>query len=146
MAAMGNWESGDMLITIPRTSCMWEFAGQNDRVIMKNSTDVFSQPMKRGHISERLIFPVESISRVFWENSSGALIEGGVPVVSDDGHLSWPGGIGEPPQGMTYSLTGQKFSEYYIYGHFPSDRNEHAGMELPKRCTLRKFDLFNRQS
>jgi hypothetical protein len=144
MAGMGNWEEGDMVITIPRTSCMWEFAGQNDRVVMLNSTDVFSQPMKRGHISERLIFPVESINRVFWENTSGTIVEGGIPAVSNDGHLTWAGGIGEPPVGTVYSLSGQKYSEYYVYGHFPSDRNEHAGMQLPKRCVLKKLDLLNR--
>ncbi len=144
LAALGHWDSGDMLASIPRSSVMWAGSGMFDRVTMKNSTDIFSQPMQHGSPMERLIFAVKSISRVFWEDSSEQLVEGAIPVVADDGTLSWPGGIGEPPPASKYAITGEKYSEYYVYGHFPSDRNEHAGMELPKRCTLRKFDLFNR--
>lgn len=144
LAVVGQYDTGDMLGVIPRSSAMWAGAGEYDRVIMLNSTDRFSQPLKRGSTTERLIFAVKDITRIFWENSSGDIVEGAIPQVSTNGVLSWAGGVGEPPPGTIYSVSGNKFTEYYIYKHLPSDRNEHAGMALPKRCTLRKFDLFNR--
>ena len=52
MIAAGLWEKGDMTITIPRSSPMWENAGRYDRVIALNSTDVFSIPLKRGAPTE----------------------------------------------------------------------------------------------
>lgn len=144
LAAMGHYDTGDLSVTIPENSPAWDGCGQFDRVMMLNSTDVFSLPLKRGAPTERLIFSVSKVTRVFWLNSGGQLVEGGIPVVNQDGTLTWVGGIGEPPPGASYSITGEKFTEYYVYGHFPSDRNEHKGMRLPKRCVLRKFDLFNR--
>lgn len=144
MTTMGHYDTGDLSVSIPENSPAWEGCGQFDRVLMLNSTDVFSQPLKRGSPTEKIIFSVAKLARVFWLDSSGQIVEGGIPNVSSDGVLSWPGGAGEPPPGASYSLTGEKFTEYYVYGHFPSDRNEHKGMRLPKRCVLRKFDLFNR--
>lgn len=145
LIAAGLWESGDMVMTIPQESPVWEFGGQFDRVVLRNSTDMFSQPMTRGSPSERLIFPVAAVSRVFWLHpQTRNLVEGAVPTIGSDGRPTWPGGVGEPPPGTTYSISGEKFSEYYIYGQYPSDRNEHSGMRLPKRVTLRKFDLFGR--
>jgi hypothetical protein len=61
------------------------------------------------------------------------------------GNLSWPNG-GGPPIGVTYSLTGTKFDEYFIFLNLPSDRNEHEGARLPKKVTLRKWDLFGRSN
>lgn len=143
-AAAGVWESGDLVLSIPQSSPLWD-AGQYDRVLMLNSCSVFSQPLKRGSPTERLIFSVKSISRVFWLTPVTKLIvEGGIPVVDANGNLSWPGGVGEPPPGMVYSITGEKFDEYFLFNGFPSDRNQHQGMRLPKKVVARKWDLFNR--
>ncbi|MOA60540.1 hypothetical protein D3C78_1854430 [compost metagenome] len=59
-----------------------------------------------------------------------------------DGRLAWA--AGEPPPGTTYSLTGWKFSEYFVFGDYPANRNMHSGMKLPKRVVLRRWDLMGR--
>lgn len=141
-AKMGLWESGDAVVVIPENSPMYEI-GQFDRVVMLNSTDHFSKVLTRGAVNEKLLASVEAISRVFWLATNGDIVEGGIPVVSDDGELSWPNG-GEPPVGMQYSLNGTQYAEYYCYGAYASDRNEHRGARLPKRLVLRKWDLMGR--
>jgi hypothetical protein len=142
-AQMGMWEAGDMVLSIPQASPLYD-AGAFDRVTALNSTDVFSQPLVRGAPTERLIFKAASITRCFWLHPQTRLIiEGGLPVVSATGTLSWPNG-GEPPPGMTYSLTGTKYSEYFVFTDMPSDRNQHGGMRLPRRVVARKWDLFGR--
>lgn len=142
-AQMGMYEVGDMVLSIPQASPLWE-AGPFDRITALDSTDVFSQPLVRGAPSERLLFQPVVIDRCFWLHPTRRLpVDGGAPVVDTDGRLSWPNG-GEPPPGATYSLTGTKHSEYFLWGEYPSDRNQHQGMRLPRRVVARRFDLFNR--
>lgn len=140
--AAGLWESGDMVLSVPQNSPLWE-AGQFDRILMRNSTDVFSQALLRGGPNERLLFQVKSFTRCFWLDANRELVEGGLPDVDSSGNLSWPRG-GEPPPATQYSLTGDKFDEYWVFGAFPSDRNQHQGMRLPKKLIARKWDLFGR--
>lgn len=143
-AALGVYDTGDMTMTVGSDSPMWAHAGRYDRIILLNSTDVFSQPFQRGAPTERLIFAVKEISRCFWLGpDKQTIVEGGIPVIGTDGRPTWPDG-GEPPLGAKYSLTGQRFDEYFIIDHLPSDRNEHSGSALPKRVSLRKWDLFGR--
>ena len=143
--ASGQYETGDMVLSIPQSSPMWDDAGQFDRLLLLNSTDVFSKPLVRGAPNERLLFNVVSFSRCYWLNPTNRnlVVEGGLPVVDATGVLSWPNGDGPPP-GVTYSLSGTKFDEYYVWGNFPSDRNQHQGVRLPKRVVARKWDLFGR--
>lgn len=143
LIAAGLWDSGDMALTIPRLSPMWESAGRFDRVAMLNSTDVFSLPLRRGAPSERLLFQPVTITRIFsLDKTSGAAIEWGVPEVDADGVITW--GADAPLPGVSYSMTGTKHPEYYIFDNYPSNRNEHSGMQLPKKVQLRRFDLFGR--
>lgn len=140
----GLWQNGDMTLTLPRSSPMWASAGVFDRVTLLNSTDPFSMPMKRGAPSERLLFKVSSLERVFWLHpTTREPVEGSLPTVDADGHLIW-GPDGAPPPGVAYSLTGQMYSEYFIFDHLPSDRNQHHGVQLPKKVQLRRWDLFGR--
>jgi len=140
----GLWESGDMVLSIPQASALWD-AGQFDRVTMLNATDVFSQPMVRGAPTEKFLFTPVKIDRVFWLHpQTRDVVEGGIPVVGANGVPSWPGGVGEPPPGASYSITGTRYDEYYIFNSLPSDRNQHQGMKLPKRVICRKWDLFGR--
>lgn len=142
-AQMGMWEAGDLVLSIPQVSPLWE-AGAFDRVTALNATDVFSQPLVRGAPAERLQFQPASVTRCFWLHpSTRQVVDGGLPVIGADWRPSWPNG-GEPPPGATYSLTGTKFGEYFIWGELPSDRNQHRGMRLPRRVVARKFDLFGR--
>jgi hypothetical protein len=90
------------------------------------------------------MFTVESIERVFWKQAgTQTTVDGGIPSVSDNGVLSWPGG-GEPPPGTTYSITGRKRSEYFVYQDLPNNRNMHDGFRLPRTTILRRFDLLGR--
>ena len=143
-AQSGLWESGDMVLSIPQASPLWN-SGQFDRVTMLNSTDVFSQPLVRGAPTERLLFVPISVDRCFWLHPlTRDIVEGAPPVFDASGVPSWPGGVGEPPPGATYSVTGKKNTEYYLFGAWPSDRNQHGGVRLPKRVIARKWDLFGR--
>lgn len=144
LIAAGLWDSGDMALTIPRNSPMWESAGRFDRVTMLNATDVFSQPLKRGSPSERLLFKPATITRVFWLHpATREPVEGSIPTVDDDGIITW--GDGAPAAGVSYSITGTRYAEYFIFDNYPSSRNEHSGMQLPKKVQLRRFDLFGRK-
>lgn len=139
-AQMGQWESGDAVVSIPESSPMYD-SGQFDRVLMLNSTDVFSRSLIRGS-NDKLYDPVEKITRVFWLDAQSNIVEGGIPAVSDAGVLTWISG--EPPAGQTYSITGTRYSEYFVFNGLLSDRNEHSGARLPKKVVLRRFDLFAR--
>lgn len=137
------WEAGDVVVTIPENSPMWD-AGQFDKVIMLNATDRFSLPLRRGGHGDNLsMYEVKSIERVFWKHpQTGALVEGGIPELQPDGQLVWTDR--EPPPGTSYSITGWQFSAYFVWGDFPSNRNSHSGMRLPKRVVLRRWDLLGR--
>lgn len=140
----GMFETGDMVVSIPQSSPMYD-AGQFDRVIMRNSTDVFSMPMTRGAPNERLLFPVASITRAFWLDPTTRLpVDGVLPSVDANGYIVWPSTGLVPADGTVYSLTGAKYDEYFIFQNYLSDRGEHQGARLPKRCVLRKWDLFGR--
>lgn len=141
---MGQWQDGDAVVTIPENSPMYE-AGKYDRMLMLNSTDYFSFVLTRGDAQERVHEPVEKVTRLFWLNQQGnAIVEGTVfPTVNADGTLTWPVS-GGPPLGTQYTITGTRFSEYFVWDQYPSDRNEHSGARLPKRVVLRRFDLFGR--
>lgn len=143
-AKLGQYETGDAVLSVPQNSPAWN-AGQYDRIMMLNSTDPFSLALRRGAPSERIMFKVATVERCFWlDPTTRLIVEGPLPVVDANGNPSWPGGLGEPPAGTSYSLTGSKFDEYFIYGPYPGDRNQHSGMRLPKRVVARKWDLFGR--
>lgn len=142
-AKMGLYQSGDIVMTVPQNSPLWD-AGQFDRVTMLNATDKFSQPLKRGAPTEKLMFTVTKVDRVFWISpATKTIVEGGIPLVDEAGRLSWPDGR-EPPPNMSYSITGQRLSEYFVFQDMPRNRNMHDGMRLPKLVVLRRWDLMGR--
>lgn len=143
-ANLGLWEAGDMVVSIPQSSAMWDTCGQYDRVTMLNATDRFSMSLRRGAPNENLSrFRVVSVDRVFWRHATTqALVEGGIPAVATDGTLSWADRA--PPLGTPYSISGLKNLEYFVWGDFPSNRNMHRGKRLPKRVILRRWDLMGR--
>lgn len=140
-AQFGVYENGDTVVSIPENTPMYDI-GPFDRVRMLNSTEQFSLPLVRGQ-NDRLLGPIESIERVFWLHpQTRAIVEGGIPTVAADGTLTWT--ADEPPAGMQYSISGRRLQEFFCWGDFPSNRNQHQGMRLPRRVVLRKFDLFGR--
>lgn len=141
-AQFGNWEDGDMLLTVGSDSPVYDIS-RFDRLLLLNSTDRFSRVLVRGDDVEKINVPVVSIDRVFWLNQAkNAVIEGDVPTVADDGSIVW--GSNSPDPGTQYSITGTCYTEYYVYDMMPSDRNEHSGLLLPRKCQLKNFDLFGR--
>ena len=142
---MGQWEHGDMVVVIPENCPAWDNGGQYDRFITQQGLDGFSEIQTRGAPSERFRLPINSITRCFWIDplNPRGVVDGAIPVIGDDGRPSWPNG-GEPPPGVQYSISGDRFSEYFMLDAYPDDRGEHRGMRLPKRIVLRKWDLFGR--
>lgn len=142
-AASGLWEEGDVVVTVPENSPMWD-GGQYDRVVLLNATEKFSLPLVRGSHNDNLkLYAVTSIDRVFWRHPQTQMpVDGGVPAVGADGELTWADR--EPPMGVQYSITGHRNVEYYIFGNFPANRNMHSGMRLPKRVVLRRWDMSSR--
>lgn len=142
---LGYYRDGDTVLSVPENSPLWD-AGQFDRIRMLNSTSDFSMVLRHGEPSEKFLFQPLTISRVFWTHPQrpNEIINGGIPTVGADGVPSWAGGVGEPPMGVSYSITGTMNDEYFIFKDLMSDRNQHQGMRLPKRVVARKWDLFGR--
>jgi len=140
-----NWEVGDAMLTVPEDSPLYD-AGYGDRITMLNSTDRFSLVLTRGDVTERLYMRVVRVHRVFWYSGAdglGELVEGSLPEVGEDGAIIWPAD-GAPPAGKQYSITGERYAEYFVYLDLPSDRNQHAGARLPKQMHCKRFDAFGR--
>lgn len=142
-AQTGMWEEGDVVITVPEDSPMWD-GGQYDRVILLNTEEKFSATLTRGGPDDNLsLYSVVSVDRVFWRHpQTQSLVEGGIPTVAEDGALTWSDRA--PLPGTKYSITGSRHVEYYVFGNFPSNRNIHQGVRLPKRVVLRRWDVSNR--
>lgn len=144
-AQMGQWEPGDATLTIPAISApMYEQCGRYDRIELLNSTDVFKLQLKRG-TRDRIFLQVQKFLRVFWldPNDNETMIDGGLPSIDTVGNLTWPNDDG-PPDGLQYSISGLRFTDYFVWNMLPSDRNEHFGATLPKKLLVRRFDLFSR--
>jgi hypothetical protein len=143
-AMMGQWEPGDGILTIPSDSAMYELCGRFDRIELLNSTDAFKLLLTRG-VNDRIFLPVVQFTRVFWLDplDQNATIDGGLPVIDVSGNLTWPNNDG-PPLTTQYSIAGTRYTDYYVWNHLPSDRNEHFGAPLPRKLLMRRFDLFGR--
>ena len=138
-AQAGQWESGDMLLTVPSNSTLYGL-GEYDRVVQVNGDDPFSINLRKG-FNDKLPWTMKTISRVFWLDA-GVIVEGSIPTQGSNGALSFASG--GPANGVTYSVTGTKYSEFFVYLDFPTDRGHHFGAALPHRVQLRRFDLFGR--
>jgi hypothetical protein len=140
----GQWESGDVILTVPGDSIMYQQLSRFDRIELLNATDLFKLLLTRG-LDDRIFLPVKSFSQVFWldPNNINAMIQGGLPAIDANGNLTWPNNDG-PPSGTQYSITGTRFIDYFVWYAAVSNRGEHAGAALPQKAWLRRFDLFFR--
>lgn len=140
MKDFGTFEQGDALISIPSDDPAYA-AGRWDRFQAATSTSPFSINLRRG-FADKIRFKVVAFSRVFWLDSSFDEIEGGIPTLDPaTGVLTWASG--EPPAGTFFSITGERFDEFYVYLDLPNDRNIH-GLAQPRKLPARLFDLFGR--
>ena len=146
-AAFGLWESGDEVLTFPSDSPAYA-CGESDRIIMQNSSEPFQAVLTRGD-EDRVLFSVLSIDQAFWLNGAGdtmiqATANGGLlPTIAPDGTVVWAAGQG-PSAGVQFSLRGRKHQEYFMMPELPQDRAHFHGLDLPRRCQFRRFDLFGR--
>lgn len=143
-AQFGQWEAGDVILTIPGDSGMYGQVGRFDRIELLNAKDVFKIMLIRG-TNDRIILPVVNFTRVFWLNPGNinATIDGGLPAIDANGNLTWPNNDG-PPNATKYTITGMRYIDYFVWVNLPSNRNEHFGAALPQKSWLRRFDLFGR--
>lgn len=139
-ADMGRWDEGDIMLSIPSNSPLYAL-GEFDRVVSLNRSEPFSINLTRGS-GDVMRQPVLEVERVFWLDPHLAIVEGGIPKVSDDGVMTWE--AGEPPEGVTYSITGRRRQEFFVYRDMPADRPLHHGAKLPRRVVLKRFDLYGR--
>lgn len=141
-ATFGQYEAGDEVVIIGSDQAAYAI-GPYDRIVSLNRTEPFSVNLTRG-VNETVQFAVASVDRVmhFVDGSLATLIEDDLPTVDGDGVVNWGGG--GPPAATTYSITGRRMAEFFVFRDMPFDRPHHAGEPLPRRVVLRRFDLFNR--
>lgn len=142
-AAFGQWESGDVVLSIPSASPLYA-AGENDRMVMTQSSEPFNSVLTHGGADE-IIYPVQQIDQVLWLDPTTQLaVYGGIPLVAADGTLTWPAGATPPPSGVQYTISGRCHQEFYLFQALPQDRAHYGGLDLPRRVVARRFDLFGR--
>jgi hypothetical protein len=136
---LGLMDAGDIMLSIPSDSPLYAI-GLYDRVATVNKTEPFSQNFVY-NVNDKLKFFPTQIDRVVWRDATTkAIVDGTIPTINADGTLTWTGTA--PPARATYSLTGRRYLEYFVYQDIPVDRPIHAGYTLPRRVILRRFDLF----
>lgn len=138
-AQLGQVEMGDTVVILPSDSPAYGM-GLFDRVLMLNRTEPFSLNIVRG-VNELLRFAVVSLERAFYIEGNVA-VDLPLPAITPAGKLEW--GAVAPPAGVTYSITGRKRAEYFVFEDLTFDRPHHAGQPLPRRVVMRRFDLFGR--
>lgn len=138
-ATFGVWDAGDIMLSIPSDSPLYAI-GQYDRVAALNRSEPFSLNLVRG-MNDLIRFPILSVERVFWL-ANDEPVDADPVTVLPDGRIAWTGQ--QPPMNVTYSITGRRTPEYFVYQELPADRPIHFGEPLPRRVQLRRFDLFGR--
>lgn len=136
----GISDIGDVVVSIPSDSPLYAI-GPFDRVLFLNRTEPYSVNITKG-VNERIRFFVMSVDKVLYLNGD-TLVDAPLPAVDSDGTIDWTGV--EVPDGVTFSVTGRRRSEYFCYPETPFDRPHHAGATLPRRVVLRRFDLYGNQ-
>lgn len=136
-AQFGQWDSGDVVITIPSDSALYAI-GPFDRVLFSNRSEPFSQNVVKG-INEKVRFPVVSLESVIYIDGAN-LVNAPLPSVNQDGTLDWDAVA--LPDGVTFSITGRRRTEYYCFFEMPFDRPHHGGASLPRKVVLRRYELY----
>jgi hypothetical protein len=136
----GQFEVGDLVATIPSDSPLWA-CGEHDRVTFADSSEPFDYVAVGG--VDTLPWPAYEIDSVVWRDpSTKALIHGGIPTQAADNSLSWSSGA--PPAGVQFTVSGRRRPQYWVFQDLIQDRSHSAGLRLPRRVVLRKYDLAGR--
>lgn len=135
----GRFDASDTMLSIPSDSPIYEI-GEFDKVAALNRTDPFNIKLVSG-VNNYIKYRVIEITQITWLDSNKDIVFGDLPYIDIDGRVQWSGNA--PPLDTTYSVTGTRIPEYYVYLKLPFDRPHHSGRKLPRRVVLRPFDLFN---
>lgn len=138
-AQFGIWDAGDIMLSIPSDSPLYAI-GPFDRVAALNRSEPFSIAFVRG-VNDVIRFPVIGIESVSWFDGT-RLVTATDVTAQADGTLVFASD--KPAQGTTYSVTGRRTPEFFVYQELPADRPMHYGQPLPRRVVLRRFDLYGR--
>lgn len=139
-AQFGIWDAGDVMLSIPSDSPLYDI-GQFDRVVALDRSEPFSMTLVRGR-NDRLREPLVEVERAYWIDDSDKIVEGRIAGIGPNGVIQWDGV--PPPMGEQFSITGRRRPEYFVYQDLPFDRPHHKGAPLPRRVVLRRFDLYGR--
>ena len=118
-----------------------------------------SGPIPTVNADGTLTFPIGAAPPVITGTSIAAETSAHAPPMlgTDDGWRGYPDGL--PYQGAAplpvqaekgrsyvgqYTVTGRKRPEYFCFKELPQDRAHFMGATLPRRVSLRKFDLFGK--
>lgn len=138
-AQFGQYDEGDTVMIVGSDSPAYAM-GAFDRVLMLDQTEPFSMNLTQG-VNARIPWPVVSVDKVL-AIVQGALVNFGLPDISQDGVIEWP--TGGPPPSAVYSLSGRRPVEFFAWTNQPFDRPHQLGEPLPRRIVMKRFDLFGR--
>ena len=139
----GQYEAGDVVVSVGSDMPMYA-AGENDRIVFTQSSESFDVVLSHDG-TDKLPYRIITCDLCFWlAPDRTTLVHGGIPLQDATGLLTWPAGQGEPPAGVQYTLRGRRRPEYFLFKELAQDRSHFGGLALPRRCALRKFDLFGR--
>lgn len=138
----GRLEAGDVTVTVPEVSPLFDLK-EFDRLMLVDSDELFSITMVRGD-ADYFSFTAKQVDEVFWLDEDKQRVNGGIPLIHSNGTLEWTDGDG-PPDGVRYSISGRRHTEYFVYIGLPAGRFMHQGARLPKKVLARRWDLFGRE-
>lgn len=139
-AAFGQWEEGDVALTIPSDSPLYAIA-RNDRVLFTQSSQPYDLVILPDN-GDRMVFIPISVDRCVFI-ADGQIIDADLPSVGADGSLVWDITQLRPPAGTQYTIAGRRHPEYFCFTEVPQDRAHNMGLPLPRKVQIRKFSLFN---
>lgn len=143
-AEMGMYEAGDVVVSIPGDATI-QAIGEFDRVQFVQSSEPFSMVIHPDRVLP-LPFTLIALDRATVIRDGG-LVDLPLPGVdaTAESPFWWAGSDDDnrPAAGESWTLTGRRIPEYFVYGNFPQDRAHEQGRALPRRVVLRKFDLFS---
>ncbi len=140
--AYGMHESGDVVLSLPSNSVAYA-AGENDQVILTDSTQPWTMILTRGAADERVPAQVCSLEEAVAIRTGGPVTLALPAWPAEGGAPTWPAGAGPVP-GEQYALRGRRHPSYFVFKDFPQDRAHHGGRDLPRRVVARRLELFAR--
>ena len=143
-ADFGQWEDGDVALSVPGDTPMWN-AGEKDRFAFLQGEMPFQAALLHDGLA-RLDFTPVRIDRCFWlRDGENAYRDASLP--SRDpvtGRLSWPTGTTQPDAGVRFTVSGTKRPEFFLFAHIPVSRAHFDGLPLPKLFHCKRLDLLLR--